>query len=86
MTLGGVATVYVTDNGLATGDPIFTNVFSVHAIAEFDTDDPEMVPLATIKGLSADKKMLIVNVISAKSPKSVFVMNGVRVYVMVVGD
>ena len=22
MTLGGVATVYVTDNGLATGDPI----------------------------------------------------------------
>lgn len=84
-TLAGTATFYLTDNGTATGTALFTNISSIHAIAEANTVNPEQVPLSSIKSLSADKKTLLINVILPASPQSTFA-HGTKVYVTVIGD
>ena len=63
-TVGGVATFYLTDDGLETGNAIFANVFSIQASAEKDTADYAAVPFTGIKSLSSDRKTLSVNVMS----------------------
>lgn len=52
ITVKKVATVYLTGNGLKTGNAIFTNVFSIQASAEEST--------IYKKTLSLDKKMLAI--------------------------
>lgn len=85
-TTSGVATLYLTDDGTATGIALFTNIFSIQAIAEANVVEPEQIPLASIKSLSADKKTLVINVIIAASPKSIFAPDDTKVYVTVIGD
>lgn len=63
-TVGGVATFYLTDDGLETGNAVFANVFSIQVTAEKDTADYAAVPFVGIKSLSSDKKTLSVNVVS----------------------
>ena len=85
-TTNGVATLYLTDDGTAAGSALFTNIFSIQAIAEANIVEPEQVPLPSIKSLSADKKTLAINVIVPASPKSVFAPDDTKVHVTVIGD
>lgn len=96
VTTAGLATVYLTDNGLETGNAIFTNIFSIQATAEpapgasmrpmAPGGNAEAVPLTGVHSLSADKKTLSVEVIVAASPKALFAPDGTAVYILVVGD
>lgn len=96
ITLAGTATFYLTDNGLEAGNPVFTNIFSINALAENPLPassisaspggDAEKVPLAGLGSLSADLKSLTIDVIYATSPKSIFAPDGIKVYVTVTGD
>lgn len=95
-TTGGLATLYLTDNGLEIGNAIFTNIFSIQATAEpapgalmkpmAPGGNAETVPLTGVGSLSADKKTLSVEVIVAASPKALFAPDGTKVYVTVFGD
>lgn len=85
-TVNGVATLYPTGDGTATGVALFTNVYSIEAVAEKDTTISTEVPLASIKSLSTDKRTLVINVIIATSPKTAFAPDGTKVYVTVIGD
>lgn len=85
-TINGVATIYLTDDGTATGTALFTNIFSIQAIAAANVPEADEVPLSGVKSLSPDKKALIINVIIAASPKSIFAPDDTKVYVTVIGD
>ena len=85
-TTSGVATLYLTDDGTATGTALFTNVFSILSIAEYNTVDPKEVSLASVKALSPDKKTLTINLVRTTSPDTLFVPDETKIYVTVIGD
>ena len=59
-TTSGVATIYLTDDGLASGNALFSNVYSVQATSANNTTSAIAVPVASIKSVSADKKTLTI--------------------------
>ena len=85
-TVDGVATFYLTDDGLASGNAIFANVFSIQASAEKNTADAKAAPFASIKSLSADRKTLSVNAVVSNTEGGSFAPDGTKVYVLVIGD
>ena len=85
-TTNGVATFYPTDDGTISGTALFTNIFSVQAVAEKDTIDPEEVPVVSIKSLSGDNKTLTINVIIAAAPKTIFTPDLTKVDVIIIGN
>lgn len=61
ITVKKVATIYLTDSGLKTGNAIFANVFSIQASAEESTVHK--------KTLSLDRKTLIIHVRTSDETK-----------------
>ena len=90
-TSSGVATFNPTDDNTGSGNAIFTNIYSIQAIAANNTGTATSVPLASIKLLSADKKSLTINVIkgtvlSVLGSTIVTAPDDTSVYVTIIGD
>lgn len=60
-TVGGVATFYPTDDGTATGQPLFAIIGVVFHGAKFDTTLPTVMPLTSHKATSADRTTVTIN-------------------------
>lgn len=80
-----MATFFLTDDGLETGNAIFADVFSIQASAEKNIADAKAVPFASIKSLNADKKTLSVNAVVSNTGDGSFAPNGTKVSVLVMG-
>lgn len=63
VTVSGVATFYITDDGTAEGTPIFSEIASMLVSAQADEAAAIDAPLASIKAVSEDMTEVTVNVV-----------------------
>ncbi len=63
-TVGGIATFYPTDDGSASGNPLFVHILLVLPGATLDTTAPTAAPLTSLKAISGDRKSITVNCVT----------------------
>jgi len=91
-TTSGVATFTPTDDNTASGNALFTNIYSVQATAQNNTGTAINVPSAAIKLIAANKKSITVNVVTGQNigilgaASAVFAADGTVVTIQIVGD
>lgn len=62
-TVTSVATFYPTDDGTATGIPLFSMIYHVLATAQNNAADAVTLPLAALKSISADRTTVKVSAV-----------------------
>lgn len=90
-TTNGVATFNPTNDNTASGNAIFTNIYSVLVSASSNTSTATSVPVASIKLVSADKKTITMNcingiVLAILGATTQFSADGTTVYCTIIGD
>ena len=89
-TAGGVATVYATSDGTATGTAIFSQILYANASPWVNTSSATAAPMTSGKSISSDQRTLTFNVTSGTSlalggATMVAAPNGTQVLCMIWG-
>lgn len=92
-TVGGVATLYLTSNGLESGTALFADIYSVNATARAGATIAVNVPFCGVRSISADRKTIKINVVSGVvvAPPAIgisttsFVPDGTMLYLTIIG-
>lgn len=91
VTTAGVATFYPTDDGTATGTPLFTAIYAAQFTPEANVSTFTSVPRAALKLVSADRKTITCNVstgtvLGILGATELAAPDGTKVHALVMGN